>query len=352
MDGSYEHIVIGAGLAGSVSAFHLSDQGSTLLLEKDKIGSGASGALSGLVNPFMSRKANPTWQWREALDAFEKLLSDTDSTSFFRPTGVLRPAAALPQKMLFRDVARAYPDEAAWLQPNLVSDRWPAVSAPSGALFVRRGGGLEMQPFVRAVAKQAEKKGCEVRTGSTVDAIDQDGDRLVVKTSTGVYRSANVLLCVGGDYGRWPALRNLPLHPIKGQLIETPIPPKLDGDLPCLSGAGYVVPHPKRLVLGSTFRHRYANLEATKQDTEEIIRKTGIMLPALRAADIRRAWTGIRVTVPGTRLPIVAPVAGLQGLFVFTGLGAKGVLMSSLLGARIRGYLRDPESIPPELRPW
>lgn len=350
MDGSYDHIIIGGGLAGSISAYHLADRGSTLLVEKDKIGAGASGALAGLVNPFMSRKANPVWRWREALDAFYSLIFETELDKYFRRTGVLRPAAALPQKLLFRDVSRAFPDDAEWLQSHMVKERWPDVSAQNGALYIRRGGGLQMEPFVRGIAAAAQSRGCEVRTGFAVSEIKRDGDGLLVEGASGTFRAGRVILCTGGSFGSWPQLKSLPFHAIKGQLIETPVPPDLSADFPSLAGAGYIVQNAKRLILGSTFRHTFDDLEPSPEDTEEIIRKTATLLPVVRVAPVKRTWTGIRVTVPGTRLPVVGPVDGSGALWVFTGLGSKGILMSSLIGSQMPAYLRDPESIPAEIR--
>ncbi|MGA7307012.1 MAG: FAD-dependent oxidoreductase [Rhodothermales bacterium] len=349
MDGSYEHIIIGGGLAGTISAYHLAGHGSTLLLDKGKFGSGASGALSGLVNPFMSRKAHPVWQWREALEAFYHLISETGLEKYFNQTGVLRPAAALPQKLLFRDVSRAFPDDTAWLQPHIVKDRWPDVSAQNGALFVYRGGGLEMEPFVRGVARAAEERGCELRAECPVTELKPDGDGLVVCGPSGEFKGKRVILCAGASFGTWPQLRALPFHAIKGQLIETNVPADVSGDFPCLAGAGYVVRRANRLILGSTYRHTFSDLTPSQNDTEEIVRKTATLLPVVRVANVKRTWTGIRVTVPGTRLPVVGPVDGSGTLWIFSGLGSKGILMASLIGSRIPDYLRDSTSIPGEI---
>ncbi len=350
MDGSYEHIIIGGGLAGSISAFHLAEVGPTLLLERDKIASGASGALSGLVNPFMARKANPVWEWKGALEAFEQLIETTELRDHYRETGVLRPAAGLPQKLLFRDTAREHSDVCLWMQPGAVKERWPSVLADSGALYINRGGGVDMEPFVRGIGRAAEARGCEVREHCPAKEFTRDGDAIVVRSAGGDFRAKKVIICAGSGYRAWPQLRSLPIHPIKGQLIETPVPSDLAGDFPCLSGGGYIIRYEKRLVLGSTFRHTFSDLEPTNEDTEEIIRKTATLLPVVRVAPVKRKWTGVRITVPGTRLPIVGPLKDDSNLWVFTGLGSKGLLMSSLIGSKLATYLQDPKQIPEAIR--
>jgi len=350
MDGSYEHIIIGGGLAGSISAYHLAERGPTLLLERDKVASGASGALSGLVNPFMARKANPVWEWKAALDAFDELISSTDLAHHYRQTGVLRPAAGLPQKLLFRDTAREHSDVCQWMQPGAVKERWPAVLADSGALFISRGGGVDMEPFVRGVGRAAEARGCELREHCPAKEFVKDGDAIVVKSAGGDFRGKKVIVCAGFGYSAWPQFRSLQVHPIKGQLVETPIPRDLSGDFPCLSGAGYIIRYEKRLVLGSTFRHTFEDLEPSNEDTEEIIRKTATLLPVVRVAPVKRKWTGVRITVPGTRLPIVGPLKDHPNLWVFTGLGSKGLLMSSLIGSKLPAYLDSPDQIPEAIR--
>jgi glycine/D-amino acid oxidase-like deaminating enzyme len=53
--------------------------------------------------------------------------------------------------------------------------------------------------------------------------------------------------------------------------------------------------------------------------------------------------------VPGTRLPMVGPLPGYRRVWVFTGLGSKGLMTAPLLSARLPDFLRDPDQIPSDV---
>jgi glycine oxidase len=63
---------------------------------------------------------------------------------------------------------------------------------------------------------------------------------------------------------------------------------------------------------------------------------------------------GVRVTVPRThspqRLPLVGPLTGRRRVWVFTGLGSKGLLTAPLLARDLGSWLEAPERIPAEVR--
>ena len=103
-------------------------------------------------------------------------------------------------------------------------------------------------------------------------------------------------------------------------------------------------------MLGSTYHHEFENWNPTATDTREILDKANQMLPTLGAPEVVSADAGVRVTVPGTRLPMVGPVTDSGRTWVFTGLGSKGLLMGALVGRLLPDYLAAPSGIHAELR--
>ena len=74
------------------------------------------------------------------------------------------------------------------------------------------------------------------------------------------------------------------------------------------------------------------------------------MLPILQDATVLDATAGVRVTVPGTRLPMLGPLPDRSCIWIFTGLGSKGLLMAPLLARDLPAFFEKPETIPPEVR--
>ncbi|GIV61985.1 MAG: glycine oxidase [Rhodothermaceae bacterium] len=351
----YDVIVVGAGLAGAAAAMHLSATAAVLVLEAGQPASGASGAAAGLANPFMGQRARPVWQMETALMALHATLAEADARALYRP-GLLRPARDANQAATFRDTAAHHPRHVRWLGPSEVSTHWPAVHAPHGALYVEAGGALSVPAFVRALLAAAERRGASLRTGTRVTAwreadghVDVD---LAGREGPATFRTRFLILAPGDGFTAFAALNTLPLHRVKGQVIRLALPPGLDpAALPSLAGHGYVVPENDTLVAGSTYEHRFADAGPTPEASASIRAKATRMLPPLASAAILSATAGVRVTVRGTRLPLVGPLPGHRRTWVFTGLGSKGLLMAPLLAQRLPHFLRHPEAIPPELHP-
>jgi len=154
-----------------------------------------------------------------------------------------------------------------------------------------------------------------------------------------------LMLCVGANYHTSPPLNLLNLHRLKGQLVRVKRPAILD-DLPHIAGAGYIVHANGDLVLGSTYEHRFVNEQPDPGKTNEIIARAALIVPALGDAKPAGTVAGIRVTVPGSRLPMLGPIPGHDKVWVFTGLGAKGLLMAPLIARALSGYLHDPSTVP------
>ncbi|MEX2584889.1 MAG: FAD-dependent oxidoreductase, partial [Balneolaceae bacterium] len=91
----YDLIILGAGIAGlSVAAAARKAGLKTVVIDRAKPGSGASGAWMGLLNPATGRRAKKAWQAETALQAtlelFEEVQNDTGET-FYWNNGVIRP---------------------------------------------------------------------------------------------------------------------------------------------------------------------------------------------------------------------------------------------------------------------
>ena len=74
------------------------------------------------------------------------------------------------------------------------------------------------------------------------------------------------------------------------------------------------------------------------------------MIPAVEQSRVLASGAAIRVTVPGIRLPMVGPLRRDSNVWIFTGLGSKGILMAPMLALELPDYFSDPGSIPKEIR--
>ncbi|MEM1041349.1 MAG: FAD-dependent oxidoreductase [Bacteroidota bacterium] len=347
-------VIVGAGLAGASAALWLAEHGGAVtVLEAERPAAGASGAAAGLVNPMMGQRANPAWRFEEALAALHETLALAGATDLFRATGVLRPARDEAQAHHFRTRAEALPEHAAWHSPDTLAAKYPDVAAPHGALWVPGGGSVDLAEMVTVLLRAAEARGAAVRTGMRVTGWTETERAVSVTMVTGERIDAHhLMLALGDGFRHFSPLSALPLHRIKGQTIRLARPDGLV-DLPALSGFGYVVPDGSALIVGSSYEHTFDDVEPHRAQSEALRAKAAQMLPALADAAILGARAGVRVTVPRThsprRLPLLGPL-GHRRVWVFSGLGSKGLLTVPLLVRHLPDYLADPTRIPPEVR--
>ena len=347
-------VIAGAGLAGACAALTLSATATVLLLDAASPAAGASGVAAGLVNPLMARKAHLAWRADEALEALRHTIIHTSAHPHVRLTGVLRPAADAAQALDFQSAARIVPHHGRWLSAEAAQHTHPHVHAPEGALFVQTGGAVDVPAFVRAVVRAAEQQGATVIAGARVVGWSSRAEDLSVTVSaagaTHDVRAQRLLLCIGGGFQGFAPLRSLNLHAIKGQTVRIARPDGLPPNLPILAGRGYVVPEGDTLVVGSSYEHTFSDLQPSPEVSQQILRKASAMLPGLADAAVLDAAAGVRVTVPGTRLPMLGPLPGEPNAWIFTGLGSKGLLMAPLLARWLPRLLEQPDEIPPEIQ--
>lgn len=349
-----DFLIVGGGLAGTCAALWLAEHGDVMLLEAEHPAAGASGAAAGLVNPLMGRKANPAWRFEEGLDALIETLELLGRPDLFRSAGLLRPVRDAQQAAIFQARAAALPQHADWLSPATLTERFPGLDAPHGGLWVRRGGSVDIPELARALLNAAKARGAAVRTGTRVVGWGEDGECAWIETDDGERVEADaVLLALGDGFRHFPELAALPLHRVKGQTIRLARPDGL-GDLPALSGFGYVVPDGEALVVGSTYEHDFDDVAPSEAASLRLRAQAARMVPALADAAVLGARAGVRVTVPSAvspqRLPLVGPLPGRRRVGAFTGLGSKGLLTAPLLARDLARFLRDPTRIPPAVR--
>lgn len=349
----FETIIVGAGLAGACAALSLSRRTRVLVLDAAQPAAGASGAAAGLVNPLMGPKARLVWRADAALAALRALLQEADAPALFQDNGLLRPAANKEQARRFYGVAQTLPQHATWLAADTARERFPGLVMHTSALLVRQGGAIPVADFVDALLRAAQRHGTVMQAGLRVDGWGEDKDGAFVTIHDGADRlyAHRVVLAMGYGYHRHPALTALNLHAIKGQTVRVARPDALppDGLLP-LSGQGYVVPDGETLVVGSSYERGFADLAPSEEQTRQILAKASRMLPALQDTAVLDATAGVRVTVPGTRLPMLGPLPGHAHIWLFTGLSSKGLLMAPLLARDLPMFFDNPETIPLEVR--
>lgn len=338
--------IIGGGAIGCAVAYHAAGRGARVaLFEAEELGSGASGALAGMLSgQGEAEKPGPLRdlmiQGREYHRTFsQELYEATGLDPGYVWDGALRTAVDEASK-------ESLLEEHSWNAEGNLSSEWltgeearelePALSPEIIAgLYLPDDGQVNPRPLVQALAQGAALKGAEIQEATRVTEFVADGDRVTgVRTTQGDV-SAGVVVLAAGAFSNLLSEQlgiRLPLYALKGQLIvlhTRPVPIKANiWD----SGNNYVVPKMDgRVIVGATEEPSVHDRRTTLGGIAELSRVAIGLVPGLAEASFGGAWGGLRPATP-SGYPILGPVEGLEGLLLATGHFRNGVLLSAITG--------------------
>ncbi len=342
-DSTFDVVIAGAGLGGACAALWLSESKHVALLSGTA--PAASTVAAGLVNPFAGRRLGMSWYSNTAHRNLLDTLTKADAHETYNPCGILRPALDKDHASLLQTCSEENPDLIAWISPNQAREDCPHVKAAFGGV-ITTGGILDTPRMLKQMLSTVSQHATVIHE-NLASWQDHDANVTAMLASGRSLKAKTLILALGSGYTSFSELLKLNLHCTKGQVIHVRIPEYISMPLP-VSGYGYAVPMGDRLILGTTYEHAPHDGEPTTAGARSILSLTEQMIPWARSAEILCSSAGIRVGVPGTRLPMVGPLT--KHVWILTGLGSKGLLSGAYIGRNLEAWMADPLRIPREFR--
>lgn len=334
-------LILGGGIIGCSLARELARVCKrVVVVERGRIGCGASGAAAGLLAPTVSASeagalidlclasASHYAQWIEELRG-----DGAGDVGFCRPglLDVWTTEATAELKRTELSVQSRPERRIEFLTGEEVRRREPAVTSPvAGAAYFPDDALVDAARLTEAVAKVAERAGVVVREEEPVLHLVRDGDHIAaVHTAATCYRPGTLVLTAGAWTGALAQTigLTLPTIPVKGQMLladcrNAPI------RTPLFAGDALFVPQADgRLALGVTVEHAGFDERATLGGVRRILSETCAVAPAVGALPLARVWAGLRPATPDGS-PYMGPVPPLRNLWVSAGHFRKGILLA------------------------
>jgi glycine/D-amino acid oxidase-like deaminating enzyme len=351
-------LIIGGGIVGAASAYHLAQRGvSVTLLEAKELAYGATGRNLGYIWVHTRRPGAELELVMHLRRELEELQGMLDDDFGLRTEGGLLYVHTEEQLTTLRefverrqadgvDIRLIDGDEARSLAPILPE-------TVIGASFCPLDAQMESTRYVRAFAKAAVRAGAEVLEHTPVRAVVREGSRIVrVVTDGATFTPGRVVIAAGAwtpDLLR-PIGAEIPIHAMRLQILQTtPMPRQLG---PVLYGSAAVKQYLIFRELPS-FRHEHWANEAEDRHGKALLeavcqREDGsyllgcamdypgfvwepdlpgialvaeslpAILPAFRSARFQKAWAGV---LPFTtdNLPIIDALPGFDDAYVAVG---------------------------------
>lgn len=353
--------VIGGGVHGASAAYHLAKVGlEVALLEKESIGSGASGLSGGIIRchytnePMIRLALRASQRWNHLEEELGQpcgyvrngliiLVSDDDAR-------IMENLVARQQRIGV-DTELIDPAEVERYIPGFQTDGFTL------GTFERQAGYADPYAAARAFAAKAQELGVHVLTGTEVTGIDLQGSRVQgVVTNRGRIECRWVVNCAGAWAPRIASMVgiNLPIKPGALQMIAVnPRHPEWTRTSPTwldLPHMTYCRPDAAGLMLagGGVLENEAMTSETPDPDAppprpstlfeaemhDNILRRC----PWAEGMQMVRSWSGIDGNTPDHHL-IFGPVPGLEGYLQVAGGGGNSFKLSPATGEAVAEFV-------------
>jgi glycine/D-amino acid oxidase-like deaminating enzyme len=351
-------LVIGGGIVGAASAYHLARRGaSVVLLEAERLAFGATGRNLGYIW-LHTRRVGPelslVMPTRDTLASLpEELGADfglrmnggliyfttEDQAVVMREFAERRTADGVPMRLLDGDEAR---DLAPILPDSVI-----------GATFCPLDAQIDSTRYVGAFAAAAQRAGARIVEGTAARTIETDGRRVTrVLTDIGPISAGHVVLAAGAwsPYLAAQVGVQVPIGPMRLQIVQTePMAPRLDvvlygpaavkqyaifRELPTYRPEPFETALEDRLglallesacqkpdgsyLLGIAMDFPGFDWKPDLAGVSLISEGMADALPELRAARFARAWAGV-LPLTSDSLPIIDRLPGFDDVILASG---------------------------------
>ena len=353
MKRSADVVIVGGGIVGCSCAYFLSREGAkVVIVERDGIGSGASGhGAGGFGVPL---------HYNEPIDHARFMKQAVNFLKWMAPR-VAEEAGidVLWREMPWLEVARTEPtlgymkewapslghevlgaDEVRRLEPRLS----PAVF---GGVVVEGNGQVDSYRLTLAYARGAESNGAEVVIEEAVNLRRTGGKVTAVETAAGLIECDSVVLAMGAwmnSAGPWTEFP-LPISPLKGELLLLDYP---GSEYWPYWVVGYDTSPGEELstylhmradgVLsaGSTTEPGLYDSNPTEEARNGIMQRAVRLMPGVAESQLSGHVAGPRPSPPdGTT--VLGPIPGWEGLYA--AVSAPGIMCSAFMGNMIKDLI-------------
>ncbi|MBE3566844.1 MAG: glycine oxidase ThiO [Thermogemmatispora sp.] len=367
---TYDVAVVGAGIVGSATAYHLARAGQrVVLVERSGVAAEASDAGAGMLTPLAEAGAGDLsdpllrlglagLRHYQTLEA--QLESETGMWAGLVHLPTLYPAFDDGQAEALRRALAALQTlrpELGWLEADEVRQREPLL-APSvrGAILSPAEGNVAIGHLTRLLVRAAQLHGAELLIPRSALALLWDGVRVQgVLTEEGVIEAAHVVLATGAWSSAWHAQgeRTAIVFPLKGQLLALrPSGQPLRHTI-YAGPLGYLVPKADGSVfVGATSERRGFDKTPTAAGLAQLLAVVRRVAPALEEAAVERTWAGLR-PVSADGLPFIGEAPSSPGLWLAVGHGRVGAITGPVTGFIIAELIQGrPVPYELDLRPF
>lgn len=341
-------LVIGGGVIGLAVALELKLRGANVTVLSRDFQQAASHAAGGMIAP-QAEEIPPgamlqlCLRSREMFAEWSRQVEELSGLSAgYWACGILAPFYEMPKTQPPKEAGTAV-----WLDRETVRQYQPGLGEEViGGWWYPEDAQADSRALARSLSLAVRKAGVTVREGINVEALIQQGDRIVgVQTNEGRWQADRYVVASGA----WAnELLPIPVFPVKGQMFSVRTPQNTE-NLPLrrvlFGPQTYIIPRRDgEIVIGATTEGGGFAPGNTPEGMRQLLDRAVRLYPALKDYSIEEFWWGYR---PGT--PDELPILGssyCDNLVLATGHYRNGILLAPITAKLTADLLWDGAADP------
>jgi len=316
-----EFFIVGNGLAGTMLAFEMLKNNIEFRIISSPEKSRASEVAAGMINPLVFKRLTKSWMVDELLPVAKERYQNLENLlgeQFYFEKKILKPLSEQEKELwLERKQNQAFNSYI-----SLVDDFSPVknVMQAAGYTQVSGSGYVALFSFLKFADNFFKKQNLVVDATFNIQQIKPEADYFEVD---GV-KASKVIFCEGAHIRHNPLFQWVKMVPVKGEVLLIHAPTLSEEFI--LNKKVFVLPvGNQRFKVGSTYDWSDLSDIPTEQGKLSITERLENVITC--DYKIENQWAGVR---PATidRRPVLGRHPGNRNLFVFNGLGTKGVMLA------------------------
>ncbi|WP_203363775.1 FAD-dependent oxidoreductase [Bacillus sp. REN10] len=345
-----KYCVIGAGILGASTAYHLAKAGAEVMIIDRKDEGQATAAAAGIICPWLSQRRNKAW-YRLAKNGarfYPELIAELEqlgeTNTGYAKVGALslhddeEKLVKMKERALKRREEAPEIGEVTILSPAEAKALFPPLQDKYGAVHVSGAARVDGRALRDALLAAAIKLGGTFIEGNAQWTGEKRNSR-EINVNNQTLTFDQIIITVGA----WakPLLASLgvqaQVEPQKAQIVHFALPNVKTNQWPVIMPPNdqYILAFDDRIVAGATHENEAGfDTRVTASGMHEVLDKALHIAPGLADGTILETRVGFRPFTPGF-LPVFGPLPGHEGVLFANGLGASGLTMGPYIGSEL-----------------
>jgi len=339
-----DYIIVGQGIAGTLLAYRLKQEGKTLVIIDDHHRSAASHVTAGIINPVTGRRYVKSWMIDELIHSASTLYPELEkalNTSLYHTIPVIRTLFN-HREVQDWDLRSADPSYEKYVLEDAEIGRYKTYTQAAFAYGqVAHSANVEVGKLINQYRKTLKEEASLIEEAFDFHALLLEDSKVQYKNII----AQKIIFCEGQGAINNPYFNYLPFTLNKGEALIARIPNAKFERI--LKQRIFIVPlHDDLYWIGSTTEQKYDDDHPT-QDSRNFLtnRLKDILTIPFEIVEHRAA---IRPTVRDRR-PFIGTHPKYNHLLIFNGLGTKGTSLSPYFSKHLVDFMLYDQALMKEV---